>query len=136
METELVITFPDNLGLEARYKDFVVRLGDFDGWFEGSAPGAFDLFIVSLGLCTAANVFAFMRARDFDMACAKIVMKGTYDEDDGLIERFTFDVFLPESLPGKYHRAVERAVDACAVKKHMIKTPEFVTRIILCDGNE
>ena len=35
------------------------------------------------------------------------------------------EVHLPEGFPEKYREAILRAVDQCAVKRHMIEPPEF-----------
>ena len=32
---------------------------------------------------------------------------------------------LPEGFPEKYRAAIERAVDHCAVKKHILEPPRF-----------
>lgn len=130
------ITFPDNRGVEARYKDFVIRNGDFESWHEGAHPSAFDLFVASIGLCASANVFAFMRARDLDMSCMKIILHKFENEEKRMIDNFTFEVRMPRDLPDKYRKAVVRALDACAVKKHIVETPEFHVEVTLCEEGE
>lgn len=130
------ITFPENRGIQAKYKDFILRQGDFENWHEGSRPSAFDLFVASIGLCASANVFAFMRSRNFDMACTKIILHKFENEQKGMIDNFTFEVRIPRSLPEKYRKAVVRALDACAVKRHIVETPEFNVEVTLCEEGE
>lgn len=127
------ITFPENRGIQAKYKDFILRQGDFENWHEGPPPSAFDLFVASIGLCASANVFAFMRSRGFDMACTKIILHKFENEQKRMIDNFTFEVRIPRDLPDKYRQAIVRALDACAVKKHIVETPEFNIEVSLCE---
>ena len=36
---------------------------------------------------------------------------------------------LPPGFPTKYRRAILRAVDQCAVKRHILEPPEFVVAL-------
>lgn len=133
MEPEMTITFPDDKGAEGRYKGFVVRSGDWDSWYEGPPPSPFDLFVISIGLCAASNVFAFMTRRGYQMSCTRVVLHRHTDKEKKMIDRFTFEVFIPKDFPEKYRRAVVRALDACSVKKHIISKLAFDVEMKLCD---
>jgi ribosomal protein S12 methylthiotransferase accessory factor len=47
-----------------------------------------------------------------------------------MITSMNIEIRLPETFPRKYEKAVVRAADLCAVKKHLVDPPEvhlFVT---------
>ncbi|MHC4712799.1 MAG: OsmC family protein [Planctomycetota bacterium] len=129
MAAELVITFPEGAGMEARYKDRVVRLSGAPEWYEGPPPSPFDLFIISLGTCSAANMLAFMVNRDLPTDQARFVLRRETDREKKMISRITFEVTLPPGFPEKYERAIVRAVEVCAVKKHILEAPEFAVEV-------
>jgi ribosomal protein S12 methylthiotransferase accessory factor len=43
-------------------------------------------------------------------------------------------VQLPAGFPEKYRGAIERAIDHCAVKKHILEPPRFELRLSDADG--
>ncbi|MCD6404821.1 MAG: OsmC family protein [Planctomycetes bacterium] len=129
MEREMVITFPDGKGVEASYKGTVIKIGPWEGWHEGSVPSPFDMFVFSLGLCGAANAFAFMTHRDIPLENTRIVLHRFTDREKRMITKFTFEVFLPADFPEKYRKAVVRAIEACSVKKHIVDAPEFIVEV-------
>lgn len=53
-------------------------------------------------------------------------MKTIKDPETRRIATIRIDVRLPEGFPDKYIPAVRRAVDQCAVKRHILEPPEFV----------
>jgi len=48
-----------------------------------------------------------------------------------MVDRIDLDIVVPPDFPEKYHDALIRAADQCAVKKHLAQPPEFrvATRI-------
>ncbi len=129
MEHDLVITFPEGKGIEARYKESVVRLFGDGQWYEGPPPSPFDLFVIGLGTCSAANMYAFMTHRDIPTGQARLVLRRVTDREKKMIVKFTFEITLPADFPEKYEKAIVRAVDVCAVKQHMLEPPEFAVEV-------
>lgn len=134
MEPEVVVTFPEGKSVEASYKDFIIRHGDWGDCHEGSVPSPFDLFVVALATCTASNVLAFMSHRDIPAEEARVIMRRHTDREKKMIAKFSFEVLLPADFPEKYLRAIHRAADVCAVKQHMLTPPEFETEVKVLDG--
>jgi len=123
---EMKISFPGNLKVDAEYNGFTIQTDQpLGGGGDGTAPAPFDMFLASLGTCAGIYVVAFLRQRGFDPSEAGITMTTEYDMDKGLIGRIAFNVDLPEGFPEKYEAAIIRAVDQCAVKRHMVDPPEF-----------
>jgi putative redox protein len=127
---EMVITFPGGRYMEGRYKDYTVRMGPSDKeWWEGPVPGAFDLFVMSLALCTSSVIWAFVDNRDLSIEGTTIILRTTVDRDVHMITDVDIILNMPRSFPTKYREAIARAAEACAVKKHIVHSPRFRTEV-------
>jgi len=127
---EMEITFPEGRYMEGRYKDFVVRLGPSEEpWWEGERPAPFDMFIMSIGLCTGSMIWAFLDHRSLPVGEVKIILRRETDEKIHMITEITTVLNMPADFPEKYRNAIARVADACAVKKHMVQAPKFTTEV-------
>ena len=54
-----------------------------------------------------------------------LTMSCDFDDTQKLYRKITFLLKLPESFPEKFTEAIKRSVNLCAVKKHIVNTPEF-----------
>jgi len=43
----------------------------------------------------------------------------------GMISNFIFEIQVPQEFPEKYHDALVRSANQCAVKKHLETPPQF-----------
>lgn len=129
---DMEITWPSAKYLEGRYKEYIVRMGPSEKpWWEGPTPGAFDLFMMSIGLCTAAVVWGFMDHRDLSIKDMRIEMKREFSEEEHRITLLETILHMPPDFPEKYKDAVGRAADTCAVKRHMKQPPEMTTKVVI-----
>jgi ribosomal protein S12 methylthiotransferase accessory factor len=46
-----------------------------------------------------------------------------------MISKIVFRLSLPEGFPERYHSGIIRAIELCAVKKHMQTAPDFTIEI-------
>jgi len=49
----------------------------------------------------------------------------------GLVGSVALDIQVPPGFPAKYHDALVRAADQCAVKKHLEHPPAFDVRTVV-----
>ena len=112
--------------VNAIYKGFTIRTDQpkYAGG-DGSGPEPFDLFFASIGTCAGIYVVDFCLQRNIPTDDMKIIIKIERDEEKGMITRLPIEILLPKQFPKKYLKAVVRAVDLCAVKKHIMNPPEF-----------
>ena len=89
------------------------------GGGEGSAPAPFDLFLVSIATCAGIYVYEFCMQRDIPVDDIDLAMHTKRSHETGMLTTVDIEVHLPETFPRKYEAAVVRAVDLCAVKKHL-----------------
>jgi len=94
---------------------------------EGSAPSPFDLFLASIATCAGIYVYQFCMQRDIPVEDVGLVMRTERNADTRMLDTIGIEVRLPSDFPRKYEAAVLRAVDLCAVKKHLMDPPEIHT---------
>jgi len=116
--------------VNALYKGFTIKTDQSKNYGgEETAPEPFDLFLASIGTCVGINVIVFCQRRDIPAEDVEVILLFERNKNTNMIEKIEISLHLLEDFPEKYNNAVKRAVDICAVKKHMINPPEFVINI-------
>jgi ribosomal protein S12 methylthiotransferase accessory factor len=93
----------------------------------GRYPPATRLVIASLLNCSFSDVKAFLLARGIPVDGLEMEFAGTFEE--GIYKEMEFILTLPRDFPEKYLNAVEKAIDACTVKKIMKNLPDIKLNI-------
>lgn len=120
------IRFPGDLDVEARYKGHTVLTAQPDHKGEnGKAPSPFDLFLVSIATCAGFYAASFCLARGIPTDALSLSLEPVRAPGSQRIETIRLRIGLPPGFPEKYERSVLRAIDQCAVKKHILDAPEF-----------
>lgn len=124
MSTEINVTFPGNLKVEATIGEFVIPTDQPEAsGGDGSAPSPFVLFASSIATCAGYFALKFCRARKLDTAGMKVSMKYDWDKEQKRYPKFSIELTLPEGFPEKYHSAILRSMDQCVVKQHILNNP-------------
>jgi len=129
---EMQVSFPENLKVVADFNGFTVATDqpvEIGG--DGSAPEPFALFLASIATCAGIYVLQFLKKRDLDTDQAGLTLRSIRDMETGLVGTVEIDLQLPPEFPEKYRDAVIRAVNQCAVKRHLAMPPEFVVRTLV-----
>ena len=131
---EMKITFPGKAKVNAEYKGFTIKT-DQAIWNGGdnSAPAPFDYFLVSIGTCAGIYVVNFLQQRKIPTDGLYMTLNTTKNREKRMLGEIIIDVYLPESFPEKYKKAIVNAVNLCAVKKHMHDPPKFITNVKIGD---
>jgi putative redox protein len=120
------ITFPGGLGVNAAFKDFTVRTDQaVEHGGGGSAPEPFDLFLASLGTCAGLYALRFCQQRGIDTHGLGLTLETEKDPEARRLALVRLEIELPAGFPEKYREAIVRAVDQCAVKRHIADPPRF-----------
>ncbi len=123
---ELEVFFEENLKVNAKIGNQIVKTDQpVRAGGDGTAPAPFDLFLASLGTCAGIYVKGFCQQRGIPTDDIKIIQKHQWNPVTRLIDKIDMKVILPEDFPEKYKPIVLKAVDQCAVKKHLASPPEF-----------
>ena len=123
---EIEITFPGGARVDAHFGPFTIPTDQrpHDGG-EGSAPTPFDTFLASIGACAGIYVLDFLRKRDLPTEGVRLIQRMQRDPNTGMIEQIDLEIQVLDGFPEKYHSAIARAAELCAVKKHFEKPPHF-----------
>jgi len=114
------ITFPGGLQVNAEYGPFTIVTNQ-----DGTAPAPFTLFLASIGTCAGIYALSFCKQRGLNSEGLEILQRTTSDPETHMITEVALEIKLPEDFPEKYRSAIVRAVDQCAVKKHLLQPPKF-----------
>lgn len=124
---EMQIYLGENQRVEAHYKGFVIQTDQpAVAGGDNSAPGPFDLFLVSIGTCAGYYVKAFCQQRGLPADGISLVQKMHRNPESRMISAIEIEILLPDGFPEKYKESLIKAANACAVKKHIAMAPEFI----------
>lgn len=130
------IVFSGGKKVDASFSGFTVRTDQSSrGGGEGTAPEPFDLFFASLGTCAGIYVLSFCQHHGLPTEGISLVQRAERDPESKMFEMMGIEIRVPESFPKKYHGALIRSAELCAVKKHVAAgLPKF--RVTLSAGEE
>lgn len=117
---EMEIVFPGGARVDAVMGNMVIPTDQTD-----AAPAPFALFLASIGTCAGIYVLGFCRQRGLSTEGIKIIQRLHTNPATRMVEEIDLDIVVPPEFPEKYHEALIRAADQCAVKKHLEKPPRF-----------
>ena len=124
---DMKITFPGGKKVNAEIDGFTHKTDQsLISGGEESAPEPFSLFLSSIGTCTGIYVLRFCQERDINTDDMEMIQSMNFNPISGMIDEIKLNIILPEGFPDKYKKAVVKAANLCAVKKHMEKPPEFI----------
>ncbi|MEW8524362.1 MAG: OsmC family protein [Candidatus Thiodiazotropha endolucinida] len=120
------VSFTGGKRIQAKVGDYTIETDQplkYGG--EASAPAPFDLFLASLATCAGIYAWNFCESRKLSTEGMDLRMDCVNDEKKKMIVKVIFRLTLPDGFPEKYHSGIVRAMELCAVKRHMMDTPEF-----------
>ena len=123
---DMIVDFPKGLRVDAHFGDQTIPTDQSiraDG--EGSAPAPFGLFLASIGTCAGIYILSFCKQRGISTDNIRIIQKMDNNPMTGLISNISLEIQVPPEFPEKYHDALIRSANQCAVKKHLETPPAF-----------
>ena len=124
------VGFPGGLAVSASFRGHEI-LSDQPQKVGGGdiAPPPFDLFLASIATCAGFYALRFCQSRDIATEGLTATLEPIRDPETHRIGRIRIDLQLPPGFPSRYRQAILRAVDQCAVKRHILEPPEFVVAL-------
>ena len=123
------VSFPGGVAVEAIAKGHIVRTDQPAPLGADSAPAPFDVFIASIATCMGFYALRFCQERGIPTERLGLSLETVRDEERKRLSSIDVSMTLPPGFPEKYRQAIARAVDQCAVKKHMLEAPAFSLKI-------
>jgi ribosomal protein S12 methylthiotransferase accessory factor len=120
------VNFTGGKRIQAKVGDFTILTDQpikYGG--EAGAPAPFDLFLASLATCAGIYAWNFCESRKLSTEGMELRMACIDDEKKKMIAKIIFHLTLPVDFPQRYRSGIVRAMELCAVKRHMQETPEF-----------
>jgi ribosomal protein S12 methylthiotransferase accessory factor len=117
---EMEIVFPGGAQVDALAGNMVITTNQ-----DGSAPAPFTLFLASIGTCAGIYVLNFCQHRNLSTDGIRVLQRLRRNPATKMIEEVEIEIQVPPHFPEKYHDALIRAADQCAVKKHIQAPPRF-----------
>ena len=117
---EMRIDFPGGSRVNASFGPHTI-ITDQDG----SAPTPFATFLASLGTCAGIYVLGFCQQRGLPSEGIQIIQRVHQNPFSGMVDKIDLEIQVPSTFPERYHEALIRSANLCAVKKHMENPPQF-----------
>jgi len=128
--TCIEVDFAGGKRIHARVGEFLIQTDQpprYGG--EAAAPAPFELFLASLATCAGIFAWNFCEMRQLPTEGLALSMECIDDPQKKMIGEIRFRLTLPEGFPEKYRQGIVRAMEQCAVKRHMQETPRFNVEI-------
>jgi ribosomal protein S12 methylthiotransferase accessory factor len=123
---EMEITFPGGARVDASFGPYNVQTDQPPmGGGAGEAPTPFALFLASIGTCAGIYVLGFLRQRGLPSEGVRIIQRVHSTPATGMVSHVDLAIEVPPGIPEKYHAALAKSAELCAVKKHLEQPPEF-----------
>lgn len=128
---EIVVTFPGGKRVDAQLAEHVIRTDQpRSNGGDDTAPAPFSLFLASIATCAGIYVLSFCKNRELPTEGIRVVQRQRFDPGTGALAEVDLDIEVPAAFPAKYHEALVRVADQCAVKKAIAAQPKFSVRTV------
>ena len=133
MSMDFKVVFPGGKRVDAEINGFTIKTDQgIRGGGEGAEPEPFTLFLASMGTCAGIYVLAFCQNRGIDTEGISLSVSPVVDPEKRMIGTIKISVIVPDDFPIKYHSALIRSAEQCAVAKHIEQAlPNFVTEVLV-----
>jgi ribosomal protein S12 methylthiotransferase accessory factor len=131
-EKSMTVCFPGGARVDAGYNGFEIATDQArDAGGEASAPEPFALFLASIATCAGIYVLRFCEKRNIPREGIRLVQSWERDEQTKRLTTIRIAIEVPPEFPDKYHEALVRAANQCAVKKTIESPPDFVVETVV-----
>ena len=122
----LEVTFPGGVAVDVHYRGHTIHTDQPEkAGGGGTGPSPFDLFLASIAACAGFFALRFCQERDISTEGLGVTVDLERDPERHRVSKIKIRVGLPDGFPEKYRKAILRAVDQCAVKRHIVEPPAF-----------
>ncbi len=131
MSERLDVLFPGGKRVDVRIREHEILTDQSaKAGGEAGAPEPFDLFLASMVACAGIYALNFCQSRGISTEGLRLSMLWESGDKKATRAKARLQLGLPADFPPKYLSGIVRAMDLCAVKKHIQNAPEFATEIL------
>lgn len=124
------VSFPGGVAVDATVRNHVIHTDQPAPAGADSGPSPFDLFLASIATCMGFYALRFCQERSLATEGLGVSLEALRAVAGGPVTTIDVRLQLPANFPAKYADALKRAVDHCAVKRHMTTPPEFRLQVV------
>lgn len=130
MAKVIEVSFPGGKRVDARIEDVLISIDQSKkNGGEGSAPEPFQLFLASIATCAGIYAWQFCQTRHLATEGMALRMVCEFDSSQKRFSTMTLILTPPKGFPEQYEESILRAMDQCAVKKHIVTPPTFAVKV-------
>jgi len=120
------VNFPGGKRADASIGDQLIRTDQSKlSGGDGSAPEPFQLFLASIATCAGVYALQFCQARSISVEGMDLTMDCEYNPEEKRYRDIKISLKLPAGFPEQLRPAIIRAMELCAVKRHIMTPPAF-----------
>ena len=119
------VSFPGGVTVAATFRDHSVVTDQPAPVGSDTAMSPFDLFIASIATCMGFYALRFCQKRELTTEGLDLALNQVRDSSGKRVAKIEVEITTPQGFPEKYREALLRAVELCAVKRHLQEPPEF-----------
>jgi ribosomal protein S12 methylthiotransferase accessory factor len=124
------VSFPGGKCIDAKVGSYHIKTDQPEKYGgEATSPAPFELFLASIATCAGIFAWNFCEMRKLSTEGLALNMECIDDEKRKMVGEIRFNLTLPADFPEKYRAGIIRAMEQCAVKKHMQEPPAFSVEI-------
>jgi ribosomal protein S12 methylthiotransferase accessory factor len=132
---DIKITFPGGKKVNAEVDGLIITTDQtkLDGG-ENTAPSPYFHFLASIGTCAGSYILYFCHERKIPTDGITLTERlefATTPEGKAYLDTIAIDINVPPGFPEKYHKALIKVVDQCAVKKAILRPPKFAINTVI-----
>ncbi len=129
---DMTVSFPGGARVDAQFGHHTIRTDQpVRGGGQDSAPAPFTVFLASIATCAGIYVLGFCSQRGLPTDGITLKQRVEVDPRTGMVAKIGIDITVPPDFPEKYHEALIRAANQCAVKKHLERPPAFDVKTVV-----
>jgi ribosomal protein S12 methylthiotransferase accessory factor len=137
MTKVIEVSFPGGKRVDARIDDVHIRTDQSKKYGgDGSAPEPFQLFLASIATCAGIYAWQFCQSRHLSTEGLDLKMLCDFDRAQKRYREMTLVLTLPKDFPEQHKESIIRAIDLCAVKKHIMDPPAFKVELQSAQGQK
>ena len=126
-----IVSFPGGVAVDATYGGHTVHTDQpVPAGGSDSAMSPFDLFFASIATCMGFYALRFCQERGLSTEGLRLTLDPIREQEGKRVTLVRIGVQLPAGFPEKYRLPIERAIDHCAVKKHIVEPPRFELHVV------
>lgn len=120
------VSFPGGVAVNATFRGNTVATDQpLSAGGGGTAMSPFDLFLASIATCMGFYALRFCQERGIATEGLGLSLEPERDDEKTRVATVKIALTLPDEFPERYRPAILRAVDHCAVKRHVLEPPAF-----------